>query len=54
MPVTLTKIYNITGDYTEDEKAAYKSLIDDFRLGIGDDKAEDNILFGKMHQYSPL
>lgn len=52
MPVILTKIYNITGNYTEAEKAAYKSLIDDFRLGIGDDIPEDNILFGKLHQYS--
>lgn len=52
MPVTLTKIYNITGNYTDAEKAAYKDLIDQFRLSIGDDIPEQNILIGKIYQYS--
>lgn len=52
MPVVLKKVYHITGNYTDAEKAAYKSLIDQFRLSIGDDIPEDNILIGKVHQYS--
>lgn len=52
MPIVLTKVYNITGNYTDAEKAAYKYLIDQFRLGIGDDVPEDNLLIGKIYQYS--
>lgn len=52
MPVVLTKVYHITGDYTEKEKEVYKNLIDEFRLGIGDDIPEHNVLYNKMYQYS--
>ena len=52
MSVVLAKIYEISGNYTEEEKSVYKDLIDDFRLAIADDIPEKNITIGKIYQYT--
>ena len=52
MPVILQKVYEISGNYTDEEKDVYKNLIDDFRLAIADDIPEKNITIGKIYQYS--
>ena len=52
MSVVLTKVYEISGNYTEEEKIVYKDLIDDFRLAIADDIPEKNVTIGKIYQYT--
>lgn len=52
MPLVLTKIYNITGDYTPTQLKYIKAMIDDFRLKMQDDDPEKNILLGKTLNYS--
>ena len=44
MPIILSKIYNIDGNYTQEEKAMYEDLIDAVRLRISDDEPLKNIL----------
>ena len=52
MAVVLAKVYEISGNYTDEEKAVYKDLIDDFRLAIADDIPEKNVTIGKVYQYT--
>ena len=52
MSVVLSKVYNISGNYTDEEKEIYKNLIDDFRLAIADDIPEKNVTIGKIYQYT--
>lgn len=52
MPVVLKKIYNFQGNFTEEEKEAYEAAIEMFRIKMGDDDPERNILNKKMAQYS--
>lgn len=51
MPVILYRNYDIPNTYTNDEKAAYISLIEDFRTRIRDDVPEDNILYKKTLRF---
>ena len=44
MAVILSRIYNIPGVYSEDEKAMYQDIIDAVRLRIADDEPLRNIL----------
>ena len=37
MPVIMKRIYNISGNYTDSEKAMFEDLIDAVRLRIADD-----------------
>lgn len=48
----MKRVFNIKGDYTEHEKGVLQNLIDSFRLTIGDDEPERNILFKKAQMYS--
>lgn len=52
MPIIMNKKYSIQGNYTEEQKAILEKLIGDFRLSIGDDDPEKNILNKKMSAYS--
>ena len=44
MPVILSKIYNIDGNYTPEEKEMYEDIIDAVRLRVSDDEPLKNIL----------
>ena len=44
MPIILSRIYDIPGGYTPEEKAMYEDLIDAVRLRIADDEPLKNIL----------
>lgn len=52
MPIIMNKKYAIKGNYTEQQKAILEDLITNFRLSIGDDNPEKNILNKKMSVYS--
>lgn len=52
MPIIMNKKYSIQGNYTEEQKAILEKLISDFRLSVGDDDPEKNILNKKMSAYS--
>ena len=44
MPIILSKIYNIDGNYTPEEKEMYEDIIDAVRLRVSDDEPLKNIL----------
>jgi hypothetical protein len=48
----MQKYYNISGNYTNDEKKILEDLITTFRLRTSDDDPEKNVLGGKVQQYS--
>lgn len=52
MSIVLNKIYTISGDYTDAQKAVLTELIDSFRLMAGDDEPERYILREKISYYS--
>lgn len=52
MPIVLNKVYTISGNYTDAEKAVLTELIDGFRLLVADDEPEKYILRQKMYYYS--
>lgn len=52
MSVVLKRKYNFKGNYTEDQKELLQYMIDTFRLRIGDDDPERNILYKKTCRYS--
>ena len=52
MPLKLTKIYEIAGNYTNEEKEILISLVRSFRLKMADDDSEKNIVNKKSQQYS--
>lgn len=52
MPLMLYKTYNIPRQYTAGEREIFKDLIDQFRVRVGDDIPEENILHEKMLRYS--
>lgn len=52
MPIVMNKKYSIKGNYTEQQKAILEDLINNFRISIGDDDPEKNILNKKMSVYS--
>lgn len=45
MPVIMKRIYNISGNYTDSEKAMFEDLIDAVRLRIADDNVMKNFLY---------
>lgn len=52
MPIILNKVYSISGNYTDAEKAILSELIDGFRMLISDDEPEKYILRDKTAYYS--
>lgn len=52
MPLVMKKIYNISGNYTPEEKQILQEMIIDFRTRMADDDPEKNIINKKTHQYS--
>lgn len=52
MPIIMSKQYSVTGDYTDKQKQILERLIGMFRLTVGDDDPERNILNKKMSAYS--
>ena len=52
MPIIMNRQYSINGNYTDEQKAILERLIGMFRLTVGDDDPEKNILNKKMHAYS--
>lgn len=52
MSIIMKRVFNIKGDYNEYEKSVLQKLVDMFRLSIGDDDPERNILFKKTQMYS--
>lgn len=52
MPIIMNKKYSIKGNYTDVQKATIEKLIDAFRLTVGDDDPEKNILNKKMSMYT--
>ena len=52
MPIIMNKKYSIKGNYTDEQKAILERLIGMFRLTVGDDDPEKNILNKKMSAYS--
>jgi hypothetical protein len=48
----MKRVFDISGNYTTDQKAALVDYIELFRGCIADDDPEKNILNGKMKQYT--
>lgn len=52
MPIIMKRSHSLKGNYTNEQKLILEKLIEAFRLTIGDDEAEKNILNKKMNAYS--
>lgn len=52
MPIVMKRIFNIRGDYTDEQKEVLIRLIDMFRTTISDHDAEKNILNNKSLMYT--
>ena len=52
MPIILKRRYDFKGNYTDDEKEQLRELIDLFRIAVGDDIPQHNILYKKMYAYT--
>jgi hypothetical protein len=52
MPIIMQKVYNISGNYTDEEKEMLQTMIEHFRIKMADDDPGKNILLGKTNQYS--
>lgn len=52
MPLIMKKIYQISGNYTDEEKGILQDMITGFRVRMSDDDPEKNILNKKKEQYS--
>lgn len=48
----MKKVYTIKGNYSEQEKEVFESLIELFRLSVCDDDPNKNILNKKAHEYT--
>lgn len=52
MPIIMKRNYSLQGNYTDEQKVILEKLIGAFRITIGDDDPEKNILNKKMNAYS--
>jgi hypothetical protein len=52
MPLVMKKIYQISGNYTQEEKQTLQDMIIAFRIRVSDDDPEKNILNKKTQKYS--
>ena len=52
MPLIMKKIFNITGNYTPEEKDTLLGYIELFRGCISDSDPDKNIINGKIQQYT--
>lgn len=52
MPIVLKRKYTIAGSYTDDQLEILTYLIDLFRISVGDDNPEKNILNKKTSRYT--
>lgn len=52
MPLVMKKIYQISGNYTQEEKQILQDMIVNFRARMADDDPQKNLLNKKTQQYS--
>ena len=52
MPIIMRRRYSISGNYSDEQKEILTSLIELFRISVGDDDPEKNILNKKTSRYS--